>query len=221
MSMCKVTIPPTPIPQNCGPNKLYMHEKISPNPLTSLRILIHNTSKKYIVYTMNAPSLSWRGRENCNINKKNPHVPQSHTPTPDPHPAPPKKIYFSFSLHIIPQQYPHNPTTTTKKMPPPPLCRLITAPAEELVPIPNVTPSAPLDDECEPPLLVAAAAVGVAVAAPADDDAAAAAAAGLLPSLATRVGYAGGLAVRNCAAMVGIGPHWVPLSSNFQVWEGQ
>lgn len=107
-------------------------------------------------------------------------------------------------------------------MPPPPLCLLITAPEEELAPIPNVTPSAPLDDECEPPLFVVAAADGVAVAAPADDAAAAAAAAaGLLPSLATGVGFAGGLAVRNCAARVGIGPHWVPLSSNFQVWEGQ
>lgn len=144
-------------------------------------------------------------------------VPYSHFLGPLPHK---KNLHMNpplfFSFHIIPRQHNHNPTTTTQKTPPPLPC-LITVAAEELAPIPNVAPSAPPDDECEPPLL--AAADGVAVTAPADD--AAAAAAGLLPSLKAGVGFAGGLAVRNCAAMVGIGPHWVPLSSNFHVWEGQ
>lgn len=69
-----------------------------------------------------------------------------------------------------------------------------------------MAPSAPID-ECEP--LLDAAVDGVAVTAALADAAAAAGAGLLLPSLPllAAVGCVGVLAVRSCAASVGIGPH--------------
>lgn len=102
MSMCKVTFI---APLNYGPN-ICTRKYLQPHTY------IQYVNKAYGIYDKR-PSLHWRGRGNCNINKRKPeNVPYSYTPAPHPSfPPPKKKLNPSILLFI---SYP----STTPKAPP-------------------------------------------------------------------------------------------------------